>query len=221
MILKSDALVARITSTEAAHREDPLVFTPAPDLALLRCAGAGSIDLRLGTWFMTLRSSRCGVLDVASAENMQPTESSLTRRHYVGFGNSFILHPRNFVLGVTLEWIRIPGDLAAYVVGRSSWGRRGLVIETAAGVHPGFVGCLTLELFNVGEVPIAVRPGMTICQLFVHQVKTAAQDEGDKSMLIGHRQPRLGKIALDSVAAILAKGPRFGRPNSIQENLKL
>ena len=33
-----------------------------------------------------------------------------------------------------------------YVIGRSSWGRRGLVIATAVEVHPGFVGCLTLEI---------------------------------------------------------------------------
>jgi dCTP deaminase len=45
---------------------------------------------------------------------------------------------------VTLEWIRLPKNLAAYVTGKSSWGRRGLIPATATGVHPGFKGCLTL-----------------------------------------------------------------------------
>ncbi len=95
------------------------------------------------------------------------------------FGEDFILHPRSFVLGVTLEWLRMPSNFAGYVIGKSSWGRRGLIIATATGVHPGFTGCLTLELSNIGDLPIAIRPGMTIAQLFVH---SAIGIRGDKSI---------------------------------------
>ena len=101
-----------------------------------------------------------------------PSEAELTKSYYVPFGEQFILHPGTFVLGVTLEWIRLPRDLAAYVIGRSSWGRYGLIIATATGVHPRFTGCLTLELSNVGEIPIKVKPGASICQLFVHQIES-------------------------------------------------
>src|SRR6185295_230400 len=154
-------------------------------------------------WFSTMRQSRIPVLEVddevSKAANKAgltpeqlrifeeflpsshtPSEANLTKSHYVSFGSRFILHPRNFVLGVTLEWIRLPNDLAGYVIGRSSWGRRGLIIATAVGVHPGFTGCLTLELTNVGEIPIAIKPGMTICQLFLHTVLSDS-DEVDKS----------------------------------------
>lgn len=48
-------------------------------------------------------------------------------------------------------------------MGKSSLGRRGLVIETAPGVHPGFSGCLTLELANVGEIPIVLKPRGRVC----------------------------------------------------------
>jgi dCTP deaminase len=54
------------------------------------------------------------------------------------------------------------------VTGKSNIGRRGLVIETAPGVHPHFNGCLTLEMANLGEIPLEISPGMKICQLFVH-----------------------------------------------------
>ncbi len=120
------------------------------------------------------------------------------------FGKEFILQPRGFVLGVTLEWVRLPSNLAGYVIGRSSWGRRGLIIATAAGVHPGFTGCLTLELSNVGEIPIAIKPGIPICQLFLHT--TEQTDLVDKSVFVGLRRPTLGKIDLDDVAKKLAKG---------------
>src|SRR5580704_1069060 len=54
-----------------------------------------------------------------------------------------------------------------YIAGKSSLGRRGLIIETAAGLLPGFSSCLALER---GEVPIALLPGMRICQIFLYHV---------------------------------------------------
>ena len=98
----------------------------------------------------------------------------------------------------------LPKNLAAYVIGKSSWGRRGLIIATATGVHPGFKGCLTLELSNVGELPIAIKPGMKICQLFFHRVETE-NEELDRSLFIGLRRPTIGKIELDPIARKLAE----------------
>jgi dCTP deaminase len=95
--------------------------------------------------------------------------------------------------------------LAAYVIGKSSWGRRGLIIATATGVHPGFKGCLTLELSNVGQLPIELKPGIEICQLFFHSVQAAGGNEVDQSQFVGRRRPVLGTIKLDEVAARLAR----------------
>jgi dCTP deaminase len=128
-----------------------------------------------------------------------------TRDVYIPFGEQYILHPRNFVLGVTLEWLRLSADLAGYVTAKSSWGRRGLVIATAVGVHPGFTGCLTLELTNLGEVPIAIQPGMQVCQLFLHSASTNSQDV-DQSIFVGYRRPTLGMVRLDKVALQLSQG---------------
>jgi dCTP deaminase len=89
---------------------------------------------------------------------------------YVTLGDSIVLHPHNLVLGETLEFVRLPSNVVGYVVGRSSWGREGLVVATAIGIHPGFAGPITLELRNLGEVPIRLYPGDLICQLFLHDV---------------------------------------------------
>jgi len=99
-----------------------------------------------------------------------------------------------------LEWIRLPERISGYVTGRSSWGRRGLIIETAAGIHPGFSGCLALELANVGELPIALKPGMRICQIFLHQT-TSGQIVS--SSFDGRRRPVLGAIRKDKIQARL------------------
>ena len=82
-----------------------------------------------------------------------------------------MLHPGQFVLGETLEWVHLPKDLVAFVIGKSTWGRDGLIIATAIGVHPYWSGILTLEISNVGEIPIYLYPGLAIAQLFIASVE--------------------------------------------------
>src|SRR3990172_4078309 len=167
MILKADRIAKVLRDGQIPGAEDPFVITPSPQLADLEVSGSASVDLRLGTWFTSLRQARSAAITIDDGQ----TGTQATKTTYVTFGQDFFLHPRAFVLAVTLEWLRVPRDMAAYVVGKSSWGRCGLIIATATGVHPGFKGCLTLELSNVGEIPIGIKPGTTICQLFIHQVE--------------------------------------------------
>jgi dCTP deaminase len=196
MILKSERIASLLS--DATDTGDRLEITPKPDLNALRRAGSASIDLRLGTWFMALRPARMPCLELEGKR-----DAELAKMHYVPFGAKYYIHPRNFVLGVTLEWIRLPRNLAGYVVGKSSWGRRGLIIATAVGVHPGFAGCLTLELSNVGEIPVALSPGLTICQLFLHKVDSES-DSVDESAFVGQRRPALGTITVDELAKRLS-----------------
>jgi dCTP deaminase len=88
----------------------------------------------------------------------------------------FIIHPGEFVLAQIKERIKIPADLAAYVDGRSSLGRIGLVVHVTSGfVDPGFAGNLVLEMTNVGKMPIAIHPGMRICKLVLFKLSSAAE----------------------------------------------
>jgi dCTP deaminase len=205
MILKAQELVKELHSE--ARREDPFVIAPEPDVEKLTRSGSASIDLRLGTWFLSLPQTRISQVEVSDGGGTSQDQLP-TLTHYVPFGKSFTLHPRSFVLGGTMEWIRLPTDLAGYVIGRSSWGRRGLIIATATGVHPGFTGCLTLELGNVGEVPLEVKPGMRICQLFVHTVQSSSTSR-DLSPLLARRRPTLIPIKPDEIALKLGRGQLF------------
>ncbi len=204
MILKAEDIYRELTSPKDIN--DPLVITPMLDLEGIKNSGSASVDIRLGCWFLTFRQSRIGVFDIYEKHADIPSEAKLTQSHYVPFGVEFVIHPKSFVLGVTLEWVRLPSDKAAYVVGRSSWGRHGLIIATATGVHPGFTGCITLELSNVGEVPIVVKPGTTICQLFIHEVYAGDSTKIDRSSFFGRRKPTLGTIELDQTARKLSTG---------------
>lgn len=198
MILKSDKIIDRIASKE----KDRLVIEPI-NIEDLKKSASNSVDLRLGTRFLSTKHSRSTILDIENENEDINKQKRLMEPHYIPFGNKFILHPRDFVLGVTLEWVKLPFDLSGYVQGRSSWGRRGLVIATAVGVHSGFSGCLTLELTNLGEVPIAIYPGMTICQLFIHKVSTELK-QSDSTIFFGKSRPVLGRISLDPTARLLS-----------------
>ncbi len=93
-------------------------------------------------------------------------QPDLTELLTIADDEPFILHPGEFVLGQTQEWVELPDDLVARLEGKSSLGRLGLLIHSTAGyVDPGWKGNLTLELSNVANLPIALYFGMRIGQI--------------------------------------------------------
>lgn len=193
--------------------DERLTVVPWPDPDEIAGRGGTSIDLRLGRWFKSFKQTRTNSVSlVGPAPDAldAPTEMSRTKQHFVPFGDSYVLHPGRFVLGATLEWLRLPAGLSGYVTGKSSLGRHGLVIETAAGLHPHFSGCLTLELANVGEVPLEMFPGMKICQIFLH--RTAPCDLSSLGAFSGRRKPMLTPPKTDAVFERLRE-PKATRPN--------
>src|SRR4029077_8223520 len=114
-------------------------------------------------------------------------------------GEPFILHPGEFVLGSTAERVALPDDLVARLEGKSSLGRRGLVIPPTAGyVDPGWDGYLTLELSNVANLPITIYPGMKIGQISFFRLTTPADmpygSEETGSKYQGQRGPTASKF---------------------------
>jgi dCTP deaminase len=119
-----------------------------------------SVDLHLDHSFRVFRNNRYPYIDVRA---LQPDLTELLR---IEGDEPFILHPGEFVLGQTLEWVELPDDLVARLEGKSSLGRLGLLIHSTAGyVDPGWKGTLTLELSNVANLPIALYAGMRIGQI--------------------------------------------------------
>jgi dCTP deaminase len=124
------------------------------------CLQPSSVDLHLDADFRVFRNNRYAFIDPRTP---QP---DLTELVSVDGDDPFILHPSEFVLGQTLEWVELPDDLVARLEGRSSLGRLGLLIHSTAGyVDPGWKGNLTLELSNVANLPIALYSGMKIGQI--------------------------------------------------------
>jgi dCTP deaminase len=124
------------------------------------CLQPSSVDLHLDADFRVFRNNRYPYIDVRAP---QP---DLTELVSIDGDEPFILHPGEFVLGQTLEWVELPDDLVSRLEGKSSLGRLGLLIHSTAGyVDPGWKGNLTLELSNVANLPIALYRGMKIGQI--------------------------------------------------------
>lgn len=103
MILKSDIIVGKLREGKKGGEKDPLVITPCThDMKEFQESGSASIDLRLGTWFMTLRQGRMSHLVIGPIDEPE-AQAQLTKTHYVPFGDNYYLHPRSFVLHV-LPW---------------------------------------------------------------------------------------------------------------------
>ncbi len=128
-----------------------------------------SIDLRLGDSFRVFHNHRVTSID------LRDPPANLTEEVVIEDGDAFVIHPGEFCLGRTLEYVELPDDLVARIEGKSSLGRLGLIVHATAGFcDPGFKGTLTLELNNLTRVPIKLYPGLPIAQLSFMTLDRAA-----------------------------------------------
>lgn len=164
MILNELQITKRMLDEYPKRR---IILTPIIDAQ--QQFGPSSIDLRLGTRFKVVMNTRYTHIDpLSDEENIR--RATYTGDVYIGPLKSFVLHPGEFALGSTLEFIKLPHDIAARLEGRSTWGRLGLQIHSTAGfVDPGFRGALTFELQNAGKVPISLYAGMRVAQISFYQ----------------------------------------------------
>lgn len=121
-----------------------------------------SIDMHLSKTIMTFTRRRI----VNGAIDVKKPVDGYVEYEVIDPKKGAVIHPREFILGVTEEWVELPAQILANVDGKSSLGRLGLVIHATAGfIDPGFAGHITLEITNLTEQPIIVYPGMPIAQI--------------------------------------------------------
>jgi len=145
----------------------------APDDKFLENIGPSSLDLRCGSHFKVYEHTKFSLLDPADPATFENCSRML---EVAKPGEPFIVQPNDFILGVTLEKITLPNDLVARVEGRSSLGRLGIIVHSTAGfVDPGFSGTITLEITNINKMPVALYPGMRVCQLAFETLTSPAE----------------------------------------------
>lgn len=136
--------------------------------------GEIGIDLRLGYDFLVSVQGREAFIN-ASKNDWIDGDSSNQRNIHQFFqatrrqiGETFILHPHQTVLAVSLEYVKLPEDCFIKLFMRSSYSRLGITISTIA--QPGYCGCLSLELTNNNRNPINLTVGARIIQGIIFRV---------------------------------------------------
>jgi len=157
-----------------------LVITPPPI-----SYDHDSVDLRLGCFFRlpAISSTECIRPCKMDPQFIIDHYSELIHRPYgresksdgapdTGHESTLVLQPQHSVLAGTLEYVKMPGDVSGQILTKSSWARIFITIESAPWIHPFYRGCLTLEISNLGNVPIALPVGEPIAQLVLEKVDT-------------------------------------------------
>lgn len=157
--LSDTDILSRLSSGE-------LVIKPIEDMELQ--IQPASVDVRLDSEFLTFTHQ-----NMRSFNPLTDTAEQFMNTVTVDGDETFVLHPGDFVLASTIERVEVPTDLIGFVNGRSTLGRVGVVIHATAGLlDPGYTGTITLEMSNLGSVPVELTPNMRIGQLTFTQLQS-------------------------------------------------
>lgn len=170
--------------------KDGLLTVEPFDEAMVQPA---SIDLRLGDRFLCFKTTGHGAVDVK-----QPIDE-LMEELVLAAEQSFVLHPGEFVLGCTFERVGLPAGIVGQLNGKSSLGRLGIIVHATAGfIDPGNVLRPTLELHNIGKLPVKLYPGMPIAQIAFTRLSSDSErpygHPSRKSKYFGDDGPRASKM---------------------------
>lgn len=147
-----------------------------------------SMDIRLGSTYSIVKDSPSGILSLSGEIAYKTIQA-----------DTYLLMPGQFVLATTMEYFKLPGNLTAFVEGRSSIGRMGLFIQNAGWVDPGFEGEITLELFNANRCAIELRAGRRVGQLVFAQMDGFAENPY-KGKYQGQKGATGSRVFLDAEA---------------------
>ncbi len=167
-------------------------ITPKPDFRTQ--LGSCTIDLQLGNVYRVFNHSKTPYIDTLNPKTLVDVTTEIR----VPDGEAFTLHPGEFILAMTKEYVEMPDDLMGRLEGRSSIGRLGVVVHsTAATIDAGFRGNITLEFANMGRIPVMLYPGMRICSLSFEELTSPAEIpyyNKKTAKYAGQKKPEASKI---------------------------
>jgi len=136
--------------------------------------GPASVDLHLGNSFRRFihHNEVFAVVEEANFEE-------ITEFVEIKDGGSLLLKPGETILGITREKITLSPNLAGWLEGRSRFARIGLGVHITSGfAQPGIKNHQVLEITNLGPTPLALYPGVRICQFIFQRCEGEATYKG-------------------------------------------
>lgn len=153
-----------------ALKQGRVKITPSPDLETQ--LGSCSLDFHLGNKFRVFKHSSYPFIDLKGKIETE----KLMKEIIIPKKQSFIMQPGDFALATTVETLELADDILGRLEGRSSLGRLGIVVHSTASIFdPGWIGRPTMELGNLGVMPVALYPGMKICAFTFEEVSSKVE----------------------------------------------
>jgi dCTP deaminase len=95
----------------------------------------------------------------------------------------YLMPPHSYALGVTVETFRMPRNVTAICMGKSTYARAGLIVNTTP-LEAGWEGRLVIELGNLADLPLRVYVNEGIGQVVFFEsdedCSVSYQDRGGK-----------------------------------------
>jgi dCTP deaminase len=194
--------------------DDPASLVITPLLDEDDAFDADSVDLRLGRNFLLPKN-----LQKPHYCPDSQSRDTLYTETFVPFGRYLVVPAHQTVLGATLEFIKLPLDLCGEILTKSSVARTFILIETAPWVHPGYRGCLTLEIANVSNTPVLLYPGRLIGQLILLHLDQGTSTKREKRKILKSTLKPDGKLSPTYFGPIYPEGPKFNDPGKDLEKI--
>jgi dCTP deaminase len=182
-----------------AIEDGRIKIDPLPDFE--KQLGSVSVDFRLGHTFLAFEHSRHSFIDPREPKSI----GDAMRTIVVDEGDRFIMQPGDFALASTIESLELPDDLLGRLEGRSSIARLGITVHSTAAVfEPGWIGTATMELSNLGRMPVALYPGMRICAFSFETVSSPVRTpyrSKRNNKYAGQQTPRASQLSEETGVA--------------------
>lgn len=96
-------------------------------------------------------------------------------------GDICIIPPNSFALARTVEYFKMPKDVLAICLGKSTYARCGIIVNVTP-FEPGFEGNITIEISNTTPLPAKIYANEGIAQvLFIQGDEQCCKSYADKN----------------------------------------
>lgn len=190
-VLSSSEIRKRLEKT--INDPQSLVITPLLDEEF----DYDAVDIRLGCYFRLPAISSIKCIEPYRESHLEGgvahypelvhkpygrSEETIPKKELSEMGFSekdgtLVLQPQHAVLASTLEYIKLPADVSGEILTKSSWARYFISIASAPWIHPLYRGCLTLEITNLGNIPVALPVGEPIAQLVFIKIEGETENQ--------------------------------------------
>lgn len=135
--------------------------------------GPASVDLTLDKTFRIFKK----VHDIVHVRSDDVDIDAVTE--VITVDDYYTLLPGQAIHGITVEKLTLPPTICGWIQGRSRFARLGLMVHvTASFIQPGVSNKQVLEMNNAGPMPIAIHPGVAVCQVIFEETTGRARYEG-------------------------------------------